>query len=319
MNFQLNFPIPKSAIEIEHGDKIALIGSCFSDSMSKFFTNSGFEVNTNPFGTIFHPTALATCLQYVLNDSEKVDVVQRNDLFFSWDTAESLVGSSEEEIIKIVLNKRKEFKEYLKSAKLLVITFGTAWGYNHDAKPDLPSDVGIVGNNHKMPASLFTKRLMEVEPEYNKWEYIVKRLKGLNPDLNVVFTVSPVRHVKDGLVNNNRSKARLIELAHTVLADADAEYFPSYEIVIDELRDYRFFKECRVHPTEEAVKYVWNRFEETFFSEETKKLALKVRNLHRTFDHKMLHPNSADAKKHLEVSEEKLSLLREENPEVYWK
>lgn len=312
MNFHLNFPIPKSTVEIQHGDKIALIGSCFSDSMSKFFNKSGFEVNTNPFGTIFHPTALASCLQNVLNDSEKVDLVQRKDLFFSWDSAESIVGSSEIELIEIVFAKRKEFKEYLKSAKLLVITFGTAWGYHH-----LEIDK-IVGNNHKMPASLFSKRLMEQEQECNKWEYIVKRLKGLNPELNVVFTVSPVRHAKDGLVNNNRSKSRLIELVHSVIDEADADYFPSYEIVMDELRDYRFFKECRVHPTDEAVKYVWNRFEETYFSEETKNLAQKVRNLHRTFDHRSLHPDSADTKRHLEVSDEKLSMLRKEQPEVWW-
>lgn len=312
MNFQLNFPIPKSDLKIKHGDKIALIGSCFSDSMSKHFTKSGFEVVSNPFGTLFHPTALASCLQDVLNDKEHVDVLQRNDLFFSWDSAESLVGSGEQEIIDAVVAKRKEFKEYLKTAKLLVITFGTSWGYHHTELNK------VVGNNHKMPASLFTKRLMEVEPELNKWEYIVKRLKGLNSELNVVFTVSPVRHIKDGLVNNNRSKGRLIELVHSVLEEADAEYFPSYEIVVDELRDYRFFKECRIHPNVEAVKYVWNRFEETFCSDETKALSQKVGNLHRTFDHKSIHPDSAESKKHLEVSEEKLAVLKEEYPEIYW-
>ena len=312
MNFRLNFPIQKSDLEIKHGDKIALIGSCFSDSMSKHFTKSGFKVLSNPFGTIFHPTALASCLQDVLNDKEHVDVVQRNDLFFSWDSAESLVGSDEQGIIETVVAKRKEFKEYLKSAKLMVITFGTSWGYHHTELDK------IVGNNHKMPSAIFTKRLMEVEAETNKWEYIVKRLKGLNPELNVVFTVSPIRHAKDGLVNNNRSKARLIELVHSTLEEADAEYFPSYEIVMDELRDYRFFKECRIHPTNEAVKYVWDRFENTYFTEESKKISQKVRNLHRTFDHRTLHPDSNETKRHLELNEEKLLLLKGEFPLVYW-
>ena len=312
MNFHLNFPIPKSDVEIKHGDKVALIGSCFSDSMSQHFEKSGFQVLSNPFGTIFHPTALASCLQDVLNDKENVDVVQRNDLFFSWDSAESLVGSSEQEIIDIIIARRKEFKEYLKSAHLLVITFGTAWGYLHTELDK------IVGNNHKMPAALFSKRLMEVEAETNKWEYIVKRLKGLNPDLNVVFTVSPIRHAKDGLVNNNRSKARLLELVHSALEESDATYFPSYEIVMDELRDYRFFKECRIHPTNEAVKYVWDRFENTYFNEESKSLSNKVRNLHRTFDHRTLHPHSEETKRHLEISQEKLKALRAEHPEVWW-
>lgn len=312
MNFQLNFPIPTSSNELVHGDKIALIGSCFSDSMAKHFVKSGFEVQSNPFGTIFHPTAMASCLQSVLNDSTKVDVIQRDDLFFSWDSAESLVGFSEDELIETVIEKRKAFKEYLKSARLVVITFGTAWGY-HNKEIDK-----IVGNNHKMPASLFTKRLMEIEQEVNKWDYIVNRLKGLNPDLHVVFTVSPVRHSKDGLVNNNRSKARLIELTHAVLEEAPAEYFPSYEIVIDELRDYRFFKECRVHPTDEAVNYVWKRFEDTYFSKETQQLAEKVKRLHQSLEHKTLHPESEDTKRHKEITEQKLIDLKKEYPMVYW-
>lgn len=312
MNFRLNFPIPKSSIELVHGDKVALIGSCFSDSMAKHFVQSGFQVQSNPFGTIFHPTALASCLQSVLNDSEKVDIVQRGDLYFSWDSAETVVGFSEKELIETVIAKRKAFKEYLKSAKLMVITFGTAWGYHHNEIDR------IVGNNHKMPASLFSKRLMEVEQEVNKWDYIVNRLKGLNPDLNVVFTVSPVRHAKDGLVNNNRSKARLIELTHSVLEQAPAEYFPSYEIVMDELRDYRFFKECRVHPTDEAVSYVWKRFEETYLSKETRELAEKVKRLHRSFEHRILHPDSIEAKNHVEITEQKWNQLKEEHPEIWW-
>lgn len=312
MNFQLNFPIPKSSIELIHGDKIALLGSCFSDSMAKHFTEAGFQVQSNPFGTLFHPTALASCLQSVLNDSQKVDVVQCGDLFFSWDSAESIVGFSETELIETVLEKRQSFKEYLKSAKLIVITFGTAWGYHHQDTDK------IVGNNHKMPASLFSKRLMEVEQEINKWDYIVKRLKGLNPDLNVLFTVSPVRHAKDGLIHNNRSKSRLIELVHATLESANAEYFPSYEIVMDELRDYRFFKEDRVHPTDEAVNYVWNRFQETYLSEATKELCQKVRNLHRSFDHRTLHPASEEAKRHLELTQERLNELQVVFPEIWW-
>lgn len=312
MNFQLNFPIPKSDLEIKHGDKIALIGSCFSDAMSTHFTKSGFQVLSNPFGTLFHPTAIASCLQDVLNDKENVDVVQRNDLFFSWDSAESIVGTNESEITERVINLRKELKEYLKSTRLLIVTFGTAWGYHHKELDK------IVGNNHKMPAALFTKKLMLVEQESRKWEYIVKRLKGLNPELKVIFTVSPVRHAKDGLVNNNRSKSRLIELVHSVVEEAEAQYFPSYEIVMDELRDYRFFKECKVHPTDEAVKYVWGKFENTYFDEETKVLSQKVRNLHRTFDHRTLHPNSEETKRHVELSQEKLKTLRTDFPMVWW-
>jgi hypothetical protein len=312
MNFQLNFSIPKSSVEIQHGDKISLMGSCFSDAMHPHFLNAGFEVISNPFGTLFHPNSIAEVIESSIDQSEIVNSTQRGDLFFSWDSASNIFGYSEEELKSNVLSTRQNYRSYLESAKVLVITFGTAWGYA------LKSSGNIAANCHKMPDNLFKKQLMDVTAQFEKWTALIAKIKLINPELEIIFTVSPVRHRKDGLPENNRSKGRLIELVHLLNEEKATYYFPSYEIVIDELRDYRFFKECRVHPTEEAVQYVWERFVETYFTNEAKELALKVRKLHRTFAHKILHPESADSKRHVAVSEKKLLLLGIEHPEIYW-
>lgn len=312
MNFQLNFSIPKSTVEIQHGDKISLMGSCFSDAMHGHFFNAGFEVVSNPFGTLFHPNAIAEVIESSIDQSEIVQTTERSDIHFSWDSASNLFGYSEEELKSNIVTGRQEYRSYLESSKVLVITFGTAWGYV------LKTSGNIVANCHKLADSLFEKQLMDVNTQFEKWTALIAKIRSFNPELEIIFTVSPVRHKRDGLVENNRSKARLIELVHLLNEETSTHYFPSYEIVMDELRDYRFFKECRVHPTDEAVQYVWSRFMETYFPRETQELAMKVRKLHRTFEHKILHPDSAESKRHVAVSEKKLLLLELAHPEIYW-
>lgn len=311
MDFHLTFPIPPADFEIQHGDPICLIGSCFSDSMSTHFSRSGFDVLSNPFGTLFHPSAIANSIEFALDDTLHPRLFQRSDLFFSWDAASAVFGTSEAEVREKFDAQRSLFAQYLKKAKLVVITFGTAWGY------ELTETQQIVANCHKMPATHFEKRLMSVEEEIIRWNLLFEKLSLFHPELRIVFTVSPVRHKKDGLVENNLSKARLIELVHRLTGSSGTSYFPAYEIVMDELRDYRFFKEDRVHPTDEAIQYVWNRFEETCFSDATRKLARKVRQLHLSFAHKSLHPDSIETRTHQAAMEEKLKELLREHPGVW--
>ena len=320
MDFQLPFSIPSSDVRIQHGDRIALLGSCFSDSMQSHFSQSGFDVLSNPFGTIFHPTILANSIEFALMPSKKPRVFQRDELYFSWDGASVIYGKSESEVSAKFDARRTTFEEYLQSAKCLLITFGTAWGYELIAGADsvYNEQEGIVANCHKMPATNFQKKLMSVGEEWSRWHSLVLTLKILNPGLNIIFTVSPVRHKKDGLVENNHSKSRLIELVHRLVESTDSHYFPAYEIVIDELRDYRFFKEDRVHPTDEAVRYVWKRFEETYFSASTQELAKNVRQIHLGRAHKSLHPESAESVHHQQATEARLKELMARHPEVHF-
>lgn len=313
MNFKLTFQPEEIPTKIVLGDRIFLLGSCFSNEMESHFRQNGFETVGNPFGTLFHPLAIANILNSILDESEYVDVYQRDDLFFSWDCASVISGNSKQELVNWVLQKRKQFLSQLSQKAGLMITFGTAWGYRHKEL-----DI-IVGNCHKAPGDTFDKELTSLHDLISTWKSLIQRLKHQFPELNIIFTVSPVRHIKDGLVENNRSKSRLIEFVHTLNSDGQTHYFPSYEIVIDELRDHRFFKEDLVHPTEQAVNYVWEAFKSACFKEETLQMMKKIRQVNRGLEHRSLHPESdAETSRMNRVLEQKAELTRV-NPNIFWK
>lgn len=312
MNFKLTFQPEEIPTKIALGDRILLLGSCFSNEMEPHFRQNGFETVSNPFGTLFHPIAIANILNSILDESEQVNVYQRDDLFFSWDCASIISESSEEQLIERVLSERKQFLSQLSVKGVLMITLGTAWGYKHK-ELEL-----IVGNCHKAPGSTFEKEFTSPGKLFSTWSSLVERLKERFPELNIIFTVSPVRHVKDGLVENNRSKSRLIELVHALNAHNETNYFPSYEIVMDELRDYRFFKEDMVHPNAQAVNYVWEAFKSACFKEETLQLMKKIRQVNMGLTHRSLHPNSAaEASRMRRLIDLKAELTRV-NPKIYW-
>ena len=310
MNFKLNFPISKSDFDLKHGDGIVLLGSCFSDSMSYYFRNAGFDVLSNPFGTLFHPLAISKVINCSESDFDQF-ILQRDDLFFSWIASGNVYSTSKEELIELLKDARRNLMDSLKSAKILVVTFGTSWGYSY-------SEYGLVANCHKQPQKEFNKTLYTVGDMFTEWTSVIQNLKSKNPGLNIVFTVSPVRHIKDGLIENNRSKSRLIELSHQ-LSEMENFYFPAYEIVMDELRDYRFFKNDLVHPSSDTTKYVWKRFQDFVFSEGTKKLCNQIEQINATLDHKSLYPESNADIKRIEQGNVKKQDLSRKHPNIYWK
>ncbi len=292
-NFQLSFKIPSQETKINHKEKILFLGSCFSDEIAAKANFSGFNVLSNPFGTVFHPIALARFIKETLSSSfQKERIFQREDLFFSLDANSTIYGLNESEVTNKLKDLRIEWLHQLKSASHLFITFGTAWGYTH-----IEGEV-LVANCHKLSSQQFEKRLTSTQEIVQCWMAVIKELKAINPQLTVCFTVSPVRHSKDGLIENNQSKALLIDAIRQLKESSNVEYFPSYEIVMDELRDYRFFKLDRVHPNEEAIDYVWQRFEATYCSVETIELSRKVKHLKLALSHKSLHPESNETLEH---------------------
>jgi GSCFA family len=312
MELKLNFNVPNAEFEISHTDFTVLIGSCFSDEMAVQFADSGFNIDSNAFGTLFHPSAIANVISSSIEDSEKVDIHQRDDLFLSWDSASRIYSLDRDSLIESILTARREFKKNLSSAKLLIVTFGTAWGYHHKELNML------VGNCHKAPTREFDKVLTSSKDISERWLKIVTDIKILNPSIEIVFTVSPVRHKKDGLIENNRSKARLIESVHEIVESTSASYFPSYEILIDELRDYRFYGNDLVHPSSEAVEYIWNIFGSSCLSDSTLDLIKKIRNIKASINHTSLHPDSqADALRITNANKE-MEAMRKEHPEIYW-
>ena len=307
-HFFLNFTIPPSKISFQHGDGIILTGSCFSDEISNKLKNAGHTVYSNPHGTIFHPSVLAFNVMNALSKQSDERIFKREEKCYTWNASTLISGNSEKELQQKLLQINDEFNQQLKTSKLLIVTFGTAWGY------ELNETQEIVANCHKMPSQLFTKFLSSPYELVQDWILAIEQIRTVNPDIHIIFTVSPVRHTRDGLVENNLSKSRLTEAVQQLTLEENTSYFPSYELVIDVLRDYRFFKEDRVHPNEEAIEFVWKKFEETYCTVSTTELNNLVGKVNKMRQHK----SAENSSKHLESLQLKQAELLQKNPDIRW-
>jgi len=285
----LSFEIPEFSSKIDHKHQLLFLGSCFSDDISNKFQENGFKANANPFGTVFHPSVLSRFIAETIHNVEEERIFNRKDVFLSWDAGAKHYGMSESELIEQLKSTRLQWKEQLKQTEFLFITFGTSYGYIH-RELDL-----VVANCHKMPSINFEKVLFNSAKILQDWQRTIALLKAYNPSLKIFFTVSPVRHSKDGLIENNQSKAILFNLVHELVKLKNCFYFPSYEIVMDELRDYRYFKEDLVHPNEMAIQYVWERLSKVFFTIETDLIAKSYLSIKRAEEHIALHPESQES------------------------
>jgi hypothetical protein len=286
----LSFEIPDFSCKIDHAQQILFLGSCFSDDISERFNENGFNAEANPFGTIFHPSVLARFIDETIQGLEAERIFSRKDVFLSWDAGAKNYGMSSDTLSNQLNTIRASWKDRLQNAGYLFITFGTAHAYVHQ-------ELNIaVGNCHKMPSSLFQKELTTSAEILDQWQHTLNLLKAFNPSLKVFFTVSPVRHIKDGIVENNQSKSILIQLVHALVKQENCFYFPSYEIVIDELRDYRYFKEDLVHPNELAIQYIWEKLSKSIFTVQTDIIAKTYVSIKRSECHLALHPESEESR-----------------------
>ena len=246
----------------------------------------------NPGGTLFHPLAIAKLLNWALHDNQTLRTFPRADVWLSWDLAGSIYAMSEAALNDKLAQFKKELRKAILESSHLLITFGSAWAYR------LQEDQNLVANCHKQPSQLFSKEQTTVQTIVETWKALISLIKQHNPTISVVFTVSPVRHAKDGLHENNLSKARLL-LAVEALVDAtNCAYFPAYELVLDQLRDYAFFKEDGVHPNEKATAHVWDYFKRNFCSDQTGQVLKEWEALQLALQHKLLYPESQEAEQH---------------------
>jgi hypothetical protein len=305
-DFLLPISIPISEKKISHQDQIILLGSCFSDEMSAYFKRGAFQEFSNPFGTIFHPYCIANQIIDAISLNKKVRSVKRNDLFFDYESGGKLFAKSEEELISLILDKRDDLHDQLKKGTHLFITFGSAFAYR------LHADGKLVANCHKQKTDLFTKELSDTNEIIKHWKLCLDLLKSINPNICIHFTVSPVRHSKEGLPENNRSKGRLIDIAHQLADYSKGKYFPSYEIMMDHLRDYRFYKQDRIHPNEEALDYIWEQIQASYFSPESIMLLSKISAYQKSKAHQFFYPESEEAQTHREkLATLKVQIVRE--------
>jgi hypothetical protein len=272
----------------DHHQPKLLMGSCFSDEIGSFLQQNGFDCLVNPGGTLFHPLAIARLLNWALDEPTPLRTLQRQDVFLSWDLSGTFYALSEDALTTKVADLHAALQYYLKQSSHLVLTFGTAWAYY------LNADQQLVANCHKAPSNSFAKVLSDLRQLQDEWTLLVQRLARFNPDLALVFTISPVRHAKDGLIENNRSKARLHLLIETLCALPMCTYFAAYELVLDELRDYTFFKADGVHPNQKAVAAVWQLFAQQMFDPATLALVEEWEALQKSKAHRILYPESRE-------------------------
>jgi lysophospholipase L1-like esterase len=289
-------------VRLDIGDAILLTGSCFTEHMAARFRQYKFKVLDNPNGILFNPVSIARALDSAL-DGESIEtghLFEHDGLWAHWDYHSRWSDPSADVACRQMNQSLQETKTFLATADWLLITLGTAWVFE---RPDR----GIVANCHKMPASGFTRRLLRSEEIVDVMAPVLQRIKAGNPDLRVILTVSPVRHLRDGFVENNRSKASLITAVHDLAERLpDIHYFPAYELIIDDLRDHRFYAEDLVHPNYQATAYVWEKFAEVAISGASREAMKEIDKLQAAIQHRPLHSDSdahaAFRQKHLDMA-----------------
>lgn len=294
MKFKLTLEAAASNLQISYQDKIMLIGSCFTENMGAKMQKHLFTVKENPHGILFNPVSVANALRDYISCKQytAADLFELNELFNSWHHHTRFSDMSADAALNKINQSIKEAHQFLKEANQLVITLGSAWLYCISELA--PSSKGlVVANNHKAPANWFEKRLMQPQELTILLKEMLLALRNFNPNLHVIFTISPVRHLREGLVENNRSKAVLIQSVHETVANTEAcFYFPAYEYVIDDLRDYRFYAEDLVHPNYAATQYVWEKWVETFYHLDTQEIMKQVATLQLAQQHKPFNKSS---------------------------
>ncbi len=286
--------IPRPSFHITHQSRMMLLGSCFAESIGEKLESNKFKVDCNPAGIVYNPFSVSLTLRRVMRE----DLVKEQELFF-YDGAyhsyshHSRFSSPEKEMAIQGMNSRlQQSGSHLHEADLLIITFGTSYVYR------LKSSGEIVANCHKQPGSFFQRTRLTPEEISSEWMSLLEQLFEINPGLNIVFTVSPVRHWSDGAHANQLSKSILLLSIEQLLSafPGQTAYFPSYEILLDELRDYRFYADDMCHPSPLAVQYIWEKFAETYISPASRNVIAEWEKIRKAVNHRPFQPDSTEYK-----------------------
>ena len=290
MKLQTNISIKQQADNlIDYHSRILLLGSCFSENIGNKLSYFKFQSKQNPFGILFHPKAIENLISRAIKEelyTEK-ELTFNNERWHCFD-AHSSISAADKNVLLTNLNSALiHTKTQLKEATHVFITLGTSWVYRY-----LETNT-IVANCHKIPQKEFSKELLSVAEISRTLEQCIALLKSINKTVSVTFTVSPVRHLKDGFIENTRSKAHLIAAIHTVInSENNTYYFPSYEIVMDELREYRFYNEDMLHPNTTAINYIWEKFVSSWFSREAQDIMQEVETVQKGISHRPFNEKS---------------------------
>lgn len=311
MQFRTQIPISKSNNPIDYNSKILSVGSCFAENMAEKFDYFKFQNETNPFGIIFNPVSIEKLFSRVCKEelfTEK-DVFFHNERWHSFEVHSDLSNADRQELLETLNKAISETNKKIKEATHVIITFGTSWIYRNIESTE------IAANCHKVPQKQFLKELLSVDVIQKSIQNTIDSIQTLNPEINFIFTISPVRHIKDGFVENQLSKSHLFSALHSALnrehLKLNAEYFPSYEIMMDELRDYRFYNEDMLHPNQIAIDYIWKLFSENYISQESISVMHEVDEIQKSLRHRSFNPESEQHQKFLAKLQQKMNLLEE--------
>ena len=307
--FSTQIDIPHSAVEITYNDRILMLGSCFAENIGTKLQEAFFMTFINPFGVMYNPMSVAQGIRYLLSEKEftAADLFQSGSLWNSLAHSSTFSAVTADEALQKINSRLQAARYFLHETNVMMITLGTAWVF------ELVENGKIVSNCHKLPASRFTRRRLSVDEIINEFTEVFGLLRNSYPGLKFIFTVSPIRHWKDGAHENTVSKSTLHLAVDALEKQFDfVHYFPAYEIMMDELRDYRFYASDMLHPSDVAVDYIWQRFGDTYFSSETLNLKKELERLRADLNHRPLHPETEEYRLfQLSVEKKKNGLIQD--------
>ena len=316
MQFTTKIPILQSDFKIDYNSKIVSLGSCFAVNMAEKLNYFKFQNTCNPFGILFHPLAIEKLIDFAVSQKQftEKDVFFHNERWHCFDAHSDLSNSNKEELINDLNAIVKSAYQRIVESSHIIITYGTSWVYRNIATNQ------IVANCHKVPQKEFSKEILSVGSIENSIQNTLDLIQKINPNVNFIFTVSPVRHLKDGFVENQVSKANLIAAVYRQLqtehCKLNTEYFPSYEIMMDELRDYRFYAEDMIHPSQVAIDYIWEQFFQTQINSAIYPVMEEVCSIQKGLQHRPFNPNSDQHKKFLDSLNQKIAFLKGKIPHL---
>jgi hypothetical protein len=307
--FRTELTLSPSPNAISHQTPVLTTGSCFAQAIGSRLQRGKFKALTNPFGVIFNPLSVFRLLQYSIRQELPAEhtYLERQGIHLNYDLHSDFSSPDKVALQEKIRLTIAQCHKFLKESRYLILTLGTAIVYERQDNGE------TVANCHKMPASTFSKKLLSAAEITDAFQHIYKELKQFNPELKIIVTVSPVRHIKDTLELNTVSKSTLRLVTHELQKQyAEVEYFPSYEIMLDDLRDYRFYHRDMLHPTEQAEDYIWERFGTCYFRQETQDLLKRWEKLRQAVNHRPFHPESEVHQHFLKKTIQQLETLAEQ-------
>ncbi|MFK7982978.1 MAG: GSCFA domain-containing protein [Saprospiraceae bacterium] len=310
-NFRTVLPLEKTNFDINYQSPILCIGSCFTENTGNLLVANKFPTLLNPFGILYNPISIKNSLEILLSEKEYTakDLFFHQDLWRSFDHHSFFSATNQVQALETINHQIKVAKVFLQQTKRIILTFGTANVFINKSAGK------VVANCHKLPTTNFEKQRLSVAEITSALLPVLQQLKTQNSTVEIILTLSPVRHIRDGLLENQRSKATLLLALEYLSKELPfTHYFPAYELVLDDLRDYRFFGKDMIHPNEIAIDYIWNYFQQTYFSTKTMAIFKQVKKIVQASQHRPLHPTTATHQQFVRKQLEKIIAFSKQYP-----